>query len=105
TPPVIAWLMSSFGWQQAIAWTALPALVLIVIWGWYARNTPTEHPAVGAAELAELDAPTPANVNYSVSWRRLWALLKSRDRLALTASYLCTNYVFYLLANWCFLYL
>jgi ACS family glucarate transporter-like MFS transporter len=105
TPPVIAWLMSSFGWQQAIGWTALPALVLVAIWGWYARNTPAEHPEVGVAELAELDTPTPASVNYSISWRRLGALLKSRDLLALTASYLCTNYVFYLLANWCFLYL
>ncbi|MGH8305774.1 MAG: MFS transporter, partial [Steroidobacteraceae bacterium] len=35
TPPLIAWLMSAFGWQRALAWTALPALVLIFWWAWY----------------------------------------------------------------------
>jgi len=29
--------------------------------------------------------------------------MKNRDVLVLTASYLCMNYVYYLLANWCFL--
>jgi MFS transporter, ACS family, glucarate transporter len=32
-------------------------------------------------------------------------LIRNRDILALTASYICMNYVFYLLANWSFLYL
>ncbi|TLZ24399.1 MAG: MFS transporter [Gammaproteobacteria bacterium] len=31
--------------------------------------------------------------------------MKDRDVLTLTVSYVCMNYVFYLLANWCFLYL
>ncbi len=105
TPPVVAWLMSSFGWQQAIAWTTLPALLLVVMWGWYARNTPAEHPAVDDAELAELDPRVQAQADHSISWRRLWTLLRYRDLLALTMSYLCMNYVYYLLGNWCFLYL
>ena len=105
TPPLVAWMMSSFGWQQAIAWTTLPALLLVVVWGWYGRNTPSEHPAVSHAELAELDTRVRASADHSISWRRLWTLLKSRDLLALTVSYLCMNYVYYLLGNWCFLYL
>jgi MFS transporter, ACS family, glucarate transporter len=104
-PPVIAWLMSSFGWQRALAWTTLPALLLTAVWAWYARNTPAEHPAVSPAELSELDTRSASNVDCSISWRRLSALLKSRDLLALTVSYGCMNYVYYLLGNWCFLYL
>jgi ACS family glucarate transporter-like MFS transporter len=104
-PPVIAWLMSSFGWQKALAWTTLPALLLTAVWAWYARNTPAEHPAVSPAELSELDVRPANNVDCSISWRRLSALLKSRDLLALTVSYGCMNYVYYLLGNWCFLYL
>jgi len=57
TPPLIASLMLSFGWQRALA------------------------------------------------GRRLWALMRNRDVLALSVSYICMNYVFYLLANWSFLYL
>jgi len=104
-PPVIAWLMSSFGWQRALAWTTLPALLLTAVWAWYARNTPAEHPAVSPAELSELDTRPTNNADCSISWRRLSALLKSRDLLALTVSYGCMNYVYYLLGNWCFLYL
>ncbi len=104
-PPLIAWLMVSFDWQTALLWSSLPALLLIGVWAWYGRNTPAEHPAVGAAELGELAAHPPPPVDSTISWRRMWALMKNRDVLLLTASYVCMNYVFYLLANWCFLYL
>ncbi len=105
TPPLIAWLMTAFDWRRALAWTTLPALLLIAWWAWYGRNSPAEHPAVSAEELAELGAEPPPSVDSAISWSRMWALMKNRDVLVLTASYLCMNYVYYLLANWCFLYL
>ncbi len=105
TPPLISWLMSAFDWQQALIWTALPPLGLIIWWAWYGRDRPAEHPAVSAAELAELGAHSSAQVDYTISWRRMGQLLTNRDVLMLTLSYVCMNYVFYLLANWCFLYL
>jgi len=105
TPPLIASLMVSFGWQRALAWSSLPVLALIGGWAWYGRNTPEEHPRVSAAELAELDPKGAARVDEAISWRGLWQLMRNRDVLGLTASYVCMNYVFYLLANWSFLYL
>ena len=104
TPPLIAWLMSAFDWQRAILWTSLPPLALVAWWAWSARNTPAEHPAVSAEELAEI-GPPPAAVDSTISWRRMAQLAANRDVLALTVSYVLMNYVFYLLANWCFLYL
>jgi len=104
TPSLIAPLMSSFGWQRALAWSSLPVLALIGGWAWYGRNTPAEHPAVSEAELAEL-GPRAERVDQAISWRGVWELMKNRDVLALTASYVCMNYVFYLIANWSFLYL
>jgi sugar phosphate permease len=105
TPPLIASLMLSFGWQRALAWSSLPVLALIGGWAWYGRNTPAEHPSVTKAELAELGPQATERVDAAISWRRLWALMTNRDVLALTVSYVCMNYVFYLLANWSFLYL
>ncbi len=105
TPPLIASLMSSFGWQRALAWSALPVLALIGGWAWYGRDTPGEHPAVSAAEIAELGTEAVPRVDQTISWRGLWELVRNREVLALTASYTCMNYVFYLLANWSFLYL
>jgi sugar phosphate permease len=105
TPPLIASLMTNFGWQRALAWSALPVLALIGGWAWYGRDTPVEHPAVTEAELAELGPQVKERVDQAISWGRAWELVKNRDVLALTASYVCMNYVFYLLANWSFLYL
>jgi MFS transporter, ACS family, glucarate transporter len=105
TPLLISRLMVGFGWQRAVLWTAMPALILIGWWAWYGRNSPAEHPAVGKAELAELGAAPGTPPDDKLSWRRMGALLIDRDVLALTLSYICMNYVFYLLANWCFLYL
>jgi MFS transporter, ACS family, glucarate transporter len=105
TPPLVAWLMIAFDWRRALVWTTLPALLLIAWWAWYARNSPREHPGVSATELAELGAQTPAIPDAKISWSHMWSLMKDRDVLALTVSYICMNYVFYLLANWCFLYL
>ncbi|MGH8299077.1 MAG: MFS transporter [Steroidobacteraceae bacterium] len=105
TPPLIAWLMGLLGWQQAIVWTTLPFLLLIGLWAWYARDVPAEHPGVRAEELAELGEHARARVDARITWRRVAALLKDRDLLALTLSYVCMNYVFYLVANWVFLYL
>jgi ACS family glucarate transporter-like MFS transporter len=105
TPPVVVYLMSTLGWQQALFWPALPAVVIIALWAWYARDSPREHPSVTPEEIAELGKealpPPPAKID----WRRLRHLLANRSILLATFSYVCMNYVFYLISNWCFLYL
>jgi MFS transporter, ACS family, glucarate transporter len=104
-PALLAPLMVMLGWRPALLWTALPALALIAGWAWYGRNTPQEHPAVTAAERAELDMSMSERAAGGFSWRAVWTLLRNRDVLLLTLSYVLMNYAFYLLANWCVLYL
>ncbi|MDP8985148.1 MAG: MFS transporter [Pseudomonadota bacterium] len=115
TPPLIASLMATVGWQLALLWASLPALLLIALWGWYGRNTPREHPSVSAEELVEIgtlpavqDADGGARdvrVHSSISFGQVLRLLGNRNVLLLAISYLCMNYIFYLLSNWVFLYL
>jgi len=105
TPPLIASLMSSLGWQQALLWPELPALGLIALWAWYGRNTPAEHRSVTPEELAELDIGSAAESLPGISWRRMQRLLSNRCMVLLTLSYTLMNYVYYLIGNWCFLYL
>jgi len=103
--PLIALLMTAFDWQRALLWTSVPVLAAILWWAYYARNTPAEHPAVSERELSELGTGAQGLAAERLTWRRLAALLSNRDLLVLTISYVCMNYVFYLLANWCFVYL
>jgi ACS family glucarate transporter-like MFS transporter len=114
TPPLIASLMANLGWQQALVWASLPALILIGIWGWYGRDTPRDHPSVSEEELAEIgthhsahgsSAGDDARTHSSITLKQLLRLLGNRNVLLLAVSYMCMNYTFYLLSNWVFLYL
>jgi ACS family glucarate transporter-like MFS transporter len=105
TPPAVAALMLSLGWQRALFWISAPVLALIGCWAWYARNTPGEHPAMSTPELAEIGAYRATAVDSSISLARLRSVLGDRNVFVIAISYLCMNYVFYLLSNWVFLYL
>jgi ACS family glucarate transporter-like MFS transporter len=105
TPPLVATLTSSLGWQQALLWTSLPALALIGLWAWYGRNSPREHPSVSAEELAEIGARGSVAVDSHISFRKVMRLFRDRNVFLLAVSYMCMNYSFYLLSTWVFLYL
>ena len=105
TPPLIVSLMSLLGWQQALLWTGVPSVVLILVWAWYARNSPREHPAVTAEELSTIGAKDTPPVDSNIGIKQLSNILRNRSVLMLALSYLCFNYSFYLLSNWVFLYL
>ncbi len=105
TPPLIASLMSSVGWQRALLWASLPAVALISVWAWYGRDTPREHPHVTPEELAEIGPHGTAPVDNTIGAKQLQAILVNRNVGLLALSYLCMNYSFYLLSNWVFLYL
>lgn len=104
-PPLIAALMVTIGWQKALLWTAAPAIPLYLCWTWYGRNSPREHRSVSKQELAQLHETGSEQANARLSLPELLAILRDRNVLLLAFSYLAMNYVFYLLANWCFLYL
>jgi ACS family glucarate transporter-like MFS transporter len=105
TAPVVAYLMSTIGWQQALLWPALPAAGVVALWAWYGRNSPREHRAVSAAEIAELGPRSDEPAHAPITRARLARILTNRSVLLLSLSYVCMNYVFYLISNWCFLYL
>jgi sugar phosphate permease len=58
-----------------------------------------------AVELAEIGDQRTTAVDASVDFARLGQVLANRNVLLIAISYFCMNYVFYLLANWVFLYL
>ncbi len=103
--PLIAVLMQSYGWKNALLWTAVPTIALVALWNWYGRDSPSQHPRVSAAELAELEANATGHADAGINRRDLLRVLGNKDILLLAISYTTMNYVFYLLSTWCFLYL
>lgn len=105
TPPIVSALLLSFGWRLALAVVCIPSLLLLVFWQYDARDRPSEHPAVGAAELADLAENAGMAQEERVSLARILHVLVDRQVLLITASYFFMNYVFYLVTFWSFLYL
>ena len=102
TPPLLVALTAAVGWQWAILCTAVPAALLTIGWWRYGRDRPEQHPRVTAEELAELDSAPPAP---PLTLARMWQVLRDRNILLLTGSYLCMNFVFYMISFWSFMYL
>ena len=103
--PLIAWLTGTVGWRQSFVVTAPLGFLLALVWWWYARDRPADHPGVNQAELTLIDAGRTGGLTEAAepgAWRRL---LGNREILLLTGSYFCSNYVFYFFFNWLFIYL
>ena len=102
--PLIGWLMESYGWRESFIFTAPLGFALAAAWWWYVRDTPAEHPGVRQEELDLIDAGRPPS--FSAAEKGDWKLvLRDPQVLLLTASYFCSNYVFYIFFNWLFIYL
>lgn len=104
TGPLIAWLVAVAGWRQALLAAAPLAFAMAAAWWWYARDRPSEHASVNAQELAFIAGQRPPAEQPLApgAWRHI---ATDRQVLLLTASYFCSNYVFYFFFNWLFVYL
>lgn len=105
TGPLLPWLITQFGWRISFLIIAPLAFVVAVIWWWYARDIPREHPGINATEIeliASNQQPPVDNFPPPPGWLRV---LKNRDVILLMLSYSCMNFVFYEVFNWFYYYL
>jgi ACS family glucarate transporter-like MFS transporter len=101
--PLIAWLTLTFGWRESFIMTAPLGFAIGLLWWWYGRDFPDQHPHVGAAELGFIQSGREERVAEEPgAWKRA---LRDRNVLLLTLSYFSMNYVFYIFFNWFFIYL
>lgn len=103
TGPIVVWLMQSYGWRGALLITAPMALLVAVLYYWYVKDDPADHPHIRDSELTLIQSDRPADAGIEKgAWKHA---LKNRNVLLLTVGYFCMNYVFYLFFNWFFFYL
>ncbi|MCW8872111.1 MAG: MFS transporter [Xanthomonadales bacterium] len=110
---VVPLMVTQYGWRLTFVLIAPLGLFTAVLWWWYARDNPSDHPSVNAAEVeliradrdgAELNSREDASAGEGGPsvWLRV---LKNRDVLFLTLSYSSMNFVFYIVFSWFFYYL
>lgn len=98
------WLIDWCGWPRAFVITGSLTALLALAWIFVARDRPSEHPAVNAAELAitvsALDFGRPAAAAAYLPGNALIPLLRDRRLWLLTLSYGALGYFQYLLFYW-----
>jgi len=102
--PFIATLMARLGWRWPFLICGILGAPLVVLWWWYGRDRPEDHPGVNAAELA-LVRGAGGDVPAASSGRLEWGpFLRERTAWALLVSYFLQGYVIFIFYTWFYLY-
>jgi ACS family glucarate transporter-like MFS transporter len=104
TPPLVAWVMTTLGWRESFTIAVPLSLLITALWWWYSRDTPAQHARVNQEEIGLITAGRPPSIAGSEK-DVLRRLLKNREVLLLSLSYLAMNYVFYIFFSWFYIYL
>jgi ACS family glucarate transporter-like MFS transporter len=119
SPPLVTYIMVHYGWRWSFWVSAVIGGIAGLVWFVAARDTPEEHSAVSAHELAVIQAGRHSERSTSaakggepqrdasraeelVSWGRI---LVSKDVWAITLSYFCYGYVAWIFFSWFYIYL
>jgi ACS family glucarate transporter-like MFS transporter len=103
-PPLITWIVTTFGWHWAFYVSALVGVAVGAVWLLVVRDEPSQHPNITAQERGYIAAGLPAHATHAVKprWRDV---IGDRQVITLTLSYFCFGYVAYIFFSWFFLYL
>ena len=103
-PPIFSRTIERFGWRQSFWLAGAATALLALIWLWYVRDHPSEHPSLRRQGAGEAPAPRPAGSDPqtgSASWRRL---LTNRNMALLSFGYLTAGYFEYIFFYWIYYY-
>lgn len=105
TPPLIAYILTHYGWRWSFWISALIGLAAGLVWYLLARDTPAEHPWVNAGEAEHIASGLPAPGTKKAGilpWRVIFG---SRDVMAIGLSYFAYGYAAWIFFGWFFIYL
>ena len=94
TPPLIAWMAVLATWRGSFAILGMVSSAWVLLWAWFFRNDPRDHPRITAVDLAELPAQS-ARRRPAIPWLRL-----ARRILPVTAVDFCYGWVLWLFLSW-----
>ncbi|HTH61640.1 MAG TPA: MFS transporter [Paraburkholderia sp.] len=94
-PPLIVWLMLQFSWRGAFIVTGVISFLWALIWVWYFRDDPRQHPRITDSECEGLEKFSGAKERKAVPWRKLVARMSP-----VTAVYFCYGWVLWLFLGW-----
>jgi MFS family permease len=97
TPPIIALFIVSFGWRESFLVMGAISILWMVIWNWYYRDNPKDHPKMTQEELETL----PVYVSKSEQTKKVipWGPLFKRI-LPVTFVDFCYGWTLWVYLTW-----
>ena len=96
-PPVLAALVSGYGWRSCFVATGVLSLIVAAVWFmWYRHPSEDRRLSDTERELILADQE-PVQVTGRAPWR---TLVRSRDIWAITSGYFCLLYIQYTFVSW-----
>jgi MFS family permease len=97
TPPIVAWLIVFFSWRGSFVALGCTSLVWVVVWFWYFRDQPAEHPLISRDELDALPGRgvPEKKERPPVPWAAL-----TRRMAPVTIVYFCYGWTLWLYLTW-----
>ena len=95
TPPLVTWLMVAYSWRASFIILGVISCVWALIWMYYFRDDPRDHPKITQGELADL----PAYIKYKDMPSIPWGPLIKR-MLPVTIVYFCYGWTLWLFLSW-----
>jgi MFS transporter, ACS family, glucarate transporter len=91
TPPLVVFLLVRYGWRTPFVCFGFVGILWSVVWYWYYRNDPEEHPSTNAAEREILCSALGSNrgKRKSIPWK---FVLSSPQMWIISAMYFCYAY-------------
>jgi len=95
TPPLVAMLVVLVSWRGSFVVLAFISLIWVLVWIWFFRDDPKQHPSLAPEELAALSRRAGRSRETSVPWLPLF-----RRMLPVTAVDFCYGWTLWLFLSW-----
>ncbi len=104
SPPLFSWMIRRFGWRLSFWFSAAATAALALVWSWYARDYPHQHPSISPKSRNSLPDQVPINPHNRpgpTPWRKL---LTDHNLMLLTVGYITAGYFEYIFFYWIYYY-
>lgn len=95
--PLTTWLVRRLSWQWCFYLNAILGLFWILLWLGFATDDPAQHRKISQSELTEIQEHRAARQSTPVSF---WSVVKTRQVLFLSLSYMCLVYGVWMIILW-----
>ena len=105
SPILFSWMIGHYGWRMSFCIAGIATAILALIWFWYVRDHPSQHPSiVDANNTSPQQAETSEHARKAnpTPWARL---LTDGNLILLSFSYFAVNYFSYIYFFWIYYYL